>query len=445
MLHVGIGDSDITAPAGSVGRLGLEHNLGKAPHPCRAKALYLSNGARAAPARALLVSCEVVGLTRGVAALVRAELQRRLGLPEELAILTATHTHCSPWLWDLEDREARSEGMELLDGAYLRLLIAGCADAAAQAVRQARPRPLSLGSATVRAVASNRVQFGFRGSVCADARLRAQPEGDIDPVVRALVVGNIDRPDAVIANYACHPSGYGGGKTGFASPDFPHYAEQALSRFYGTAVPLHYWMGCAGDINPGKYVAEGSDGEVRALGERLAEGIIAACRTSETVDGPLVVRHLDLRLPAGGWIDGEAKARDRFRSVCAEVRASGRPLDAGLVHRWRMAIKWLDKSLLARDGFFDARVHMVGLGPARLLFTAGEWFHAFGLELAGLGLPGKVWVTTLADMDLLYMPDRGSRGRPASYGVDPSMRTIRDDGVDTLFRAMAGLVTGGGG
>jgi hypothetical protein len=447
MLSVGVGAADITPPEGIVGRLGLEHTLGPAPHPCMAKALYLESGR----ARVIQVCCEVVGLTRGVATLVRAEIQRALGVPADLTILTATHTHCSPWLWDLQDQEARREGIELLDRAYLGALVRGCVHAAGRAMREARPRRLRLGSAPVRDVASNRVQFGFRGSICADARLRTEPEGDIDPLVRVLLVGEAGRPDAVVANYACHPSGYGGGKTPFASPDFPWHAEQALGRIYGAAVPLHYLMGCAGDINPGKHVAGGSHEEVRRLGERLAEGIVAACRRSESVDGPLVVAHVDRHVPAGGWIDDVAGARARFRAACAEVRdarearGQGQPLDSGLVHRWRMAIKALDKALLVREGGYDARIHLVGFGPARLLFTAGEWFHAFGLELASLGPPGMVWVTTLADIDLLYMPDRGSRGARASYGVEPSMRTIGDQGVDELFEAMADLVRDGSG
>jgi len=104
------------------------------------------------------------------------------------------------------------------------------------------------GVAEVKEVASNRRIQGPDGRIRARAtpppktRVRAEPEGVIDPQVSLLSFFNGETPLAVLSYYACHPQSYY--RTGVPSPDFP-----GIARFIrGQAVPeaLHVHFNGAG-------------------------------------------------------------------------------------------------------------------------------------------------------------------------------------------------------
>ena len=323
---IGVGKADITPPMGIVGRQGLNHTLDLAGHPCLAKALYIEGSAPGSGSSQsnypiLQITCELVGLPGSVIQAIHERLENEMGIHSTRVILTATHSHSSPWVWDVQDREASLYGFELLDRVYLEKIIAGCLEAAKTAKEDAAPRLLRSGAAVVRDVASNRVQFGWRGSICRDNRLRDMPVGDIDPSVRILAICSVDgEPLALIANYACHPSSYGGGRTLFSSPDFPYHAEACLKEHFGREIPLFYWMGCTGDINPGKFVAEGSHAESMALGKRLADGIMAAWQTSSALAADVHINHTTWTCPLETGLSrsnrpARASAQSRERRV----------------------------------------------------------------------------------------------------------------------------------
>ncbi len=127
----------------------------------------------------------------------------------------------------------------------------------------------------------------------------------------------------------------------------------------------------------------------------------------------------------------------------SRARAHAGALSGDLVQRWRKAIKRLDVCSIARDGDLKTRVHLLAVGDLKALFVPGEWFNKLGREVCDRFAPLPVWITTLADFDLLYLPDRRSRSRGDWYGVSPEMRTISDDGIDRLVDAACALVEAG--
>jgi hypothetical protein len=87
-------------------------------------------------------------------------------------------------------------------------------------IREALPRAqpvthLGLGEARVVKVASNRRIFGPDGKVrdvrwtaTTDPKIRAEPEGVIDPMVSLVSFWNGEQPVAVLSYYATHPQSY---------------------------------------------------------------------------------------------------------------------------------------------------------------------------------------------------------------------------------------------
>lgn len=445
-LEIGIGEADITPPAGITGRLGLDHFLER-KHPISARALAV----RAKTGIIAQVTCELVGHTAGTVDRIYSRLENELGLDRDSVILTCIHSHCSPWTWDLQAKEAERVGIAPLDWRWLDKVVDGCVESVRRALGNVQPSILKAGSAEVTDVASNRVEGGsegsIRGSICRDTALRAKPTGAIDPEVRILSVHNLNgEPRALFVNYACHPSGYGGGKTLFVSPDFPYHACKFVSEHFGRAIPMSYWQGCAGDINVGKFNAGGSEEEVQGFGERLAHGVLNALEHGREIGGGAhnaSLRVRDLELPVGDWVEPVDEARTRFDEVSREVKAfleENQPVPCALVGRWRMAIKRLDVCLLSKSDKMDARLYLWKLGDLGLLFVPGEWFVRHGQKLACANPELDVWTTTVTNMDFLYTPDAQAMEHPEWYGVAPSMRTISNQSVHTLVRAAEDMI-----
>ncbi len=141
----------------------------------------------------------------------------------------------------------------------------------------AKPLPhCGWGAAAVKRVASNRRIFGPDGKVravryttCADPKLRAEPEGVIDPELSMLSFWNGDTPLAVLSYYACHPQSYY--RTGIPSPDFPGIARFIRQQSVPEALHVHF-NGAGGNIGAGKY-NDGSRKNRMELALRLADGM----------------------------------------------------------------------------------------------------------------------------------------------------------------------------
>ena len=441
-LEIGIGEADITPPEGITGRLGLNHTL-STKHPIFARTLAL----KTEKDMVIQVTCELVGHTMGVMSRIYSKLENEVGLDRNKVILTCTHTHSSPWVWDLQAKETERVGIKFLDWDWLDKVINGCVKSVRLALENMQPSILKIGSAEVKDVASNRVEAGGRSSICKDDSLRAKPIGHIDPEVRVLSIYDIeDKLSTLFVNYACHPSGYGGSKTKFVSPDFPYHASQFVSAHFGRAIPMSYWQGCAGDINVGKFNAHGSEKEVQEFGKRLADGVLKSLDNSKEIKinaDDIIFTTKDLELPVGDWVESVEEARTKFDSISRQVKnyfEKKEPVPDNLVQQWRMAIKRLDVCLLSNSDKMKVRLYLLKLGNLFLGFVPGEWFVHHGQALAKINPETNIWTTTLTTMDLLYIPDNEAMLRREWYGVNPEMRTISDESVDIMVKTVQDMI-----
>jgi hypothetical protein len=145
-----------------------------------------------------------------------------------------------------------------------------------------------MSQAGVEKVASNRRILGpdgklsgWRGSSCKDAKLRAEPEGIIDPLLKTVSFWNGTAKLAALHYYATHPMSYYG--DGLVTSDFVGLAREARSKEEDV---LHiYFTGCAGNIAAGKY-NDGDNPNRFLLAQRIYTAMVESEKQPE-------------RLPAG--------------------------------------------------------------------------------------------------------------------------------------------------
>ena len=128
-------------------------------------------------------------------------------------------------------------------------------------------------------IASNRrfiaddgaISFG-RMSATGDPRVRAKPEGTIDPWLKTLSFWEEEQPVAALSFYAVHPMSYYG--KGGVSADFVGIARQRRQADDPRVFQI-YATGCAGNVTAGKY-NDGSPENRSLLAERLYVAMRAA-------------------------------------------------------------------------------------------------------------------------------------------------------------------------
>jgi hypothetical protein len=137
---------------------------------------------------------------------------------------------------------------------------------------------VGIGQAQVDRVASNRriVADGkvvaTRFSATKDAKVRAEPEGLIDPWLKTLSFWNGDRPLAALHYYATHPMSYYG--DGRVTSDFCGLAREKRALDEDRVFQV-YFTGAAGNITAGKY-NDGSKENRFVLRDRIYAAMQAA-------------------------------------------------------------------------------------------------------------------------------------------------------------------------
>jgi hypothetical protein len=197
------------------------------------------------------------------------------------------HQHTAPYvnadaqqLLDGQDQPPRFANLQNLEEVADRL-----AEQVRTSIDHLQPVDrLGVGEAQVEQVAANRRVIGpdgairVRWSACADAELRAAPEGLIDPMLKTITLSCGAQPLVRLHYYATHPqSGGGDGRVGI---DFVGDAREQLERDEG--VPQIYFTGCAGDVTVGKY-NDGTPAVRPQLAARLLTAMRAAVASTRTV------------------------------------------------------------------------------------------------------------------------------------------------------------------
>jgi hypothetical protein len=194
--------------------------------------------------RVVIVSTDLIGLSRVISTDVVARVGERFGLDSSQILLNSSHTHCGPLVWQnlpvLLDLDAEDERAVETYGRGLADKLVGLVGAALDDLAPAR---LAVGHGAVGFAVNRRVRTpeGYRIGV--------NPDGPVDHDVPVL---KVTAPDgsvrAVLFGYACHNTTLRGDVYQI-NGDYAGQAQETLERDHPGVTAL-FLMLCGGDQNP---------------------------------------------------------------------------------------------------------------------------------------------------------------------------------------------------
>jgi hypothetical protein len=274
-LKVAVFEADVTPPLGTPLCDALVMPAKEIIDPLSARGIILFTSEKPV----VLVAVDWVGIGNSGHTAFREALAIAAGTTKDRVCVHCLHQHDAPGCDFGADEILAKHGLggKLFDPAFARKAIDRVAKAVEKAARNAHTvTHIGVGKAKVDEVASTRRVMGpdgkvkyVRYSATKDAKIRAEPEGLIDPYVQALVFYNGDAPLCILTYYATHPQSYYG--KGGVSCDFPGLARNRCERDAAWPRQVHF-NGAGGNVTAGKYNDGAPENRV-VLADRLARGM----------------------------------------------------------------------------------------------------------------------------------------------------------------------------
>ena len=362
-------------------------------HDLYAKALALEDPTGR---RMVLVTTDLVGLSRSLADEVALGVKKNSGLPRERLLLTSSHTHTGPvirdsliTMYDLKPEQAKVVKQYSDKLAEQLIALVG------QALEDLSAAKISYGTGQADFAVNRRVASptGFRIGV--------NPEGPVDHSVPVLRIddrrGNLR---AVVMGYACHNTTLTG-EFYQLSGDYAGFAQYALEERYPGAMAL-FVMGCGADANPNpRSTLELAERHGKALAEAVSQVL---GKPLQPVQGGLKTRLEFVKLPL------VVPSREEF-----QTRAQDKD-----IYRQRHARHMLQ--LLEKQGkipaFYSYPIQVCQLGQdLTLVALAGEVVVDYAIRLRKELKAKTLWPIGYANDVFAYIP---------------SVRILKEGGYEAL-------------
>jgi hypothetical protein len=303
----------------------------------------------------------------------REVLAHAAGTEPRRVMVTSLHQHDTP-IADLTAQgllsRAHAAGI-ICDVDFHERAVQGVAQALRKGLDGARRvTHVGMGQAKVEQVASNRRYLGSDGtprfdrmSATRDALIRGQPEGTIDPWLKALSFWDGDRPVLALSCYATHPMSYYGG--GDVSTDFVGLARKRRQDDEPGLFQI-YVSGCSGNVTAGKY-NDGTPGNRPVLAERIYQAMVAAWKSTERFP----IEHVGFRAVPLRLVPRSSPGftvEDLEKRLATDPRPFGQCLAA-------LGLSWRKRT----DAGVPIDVTALDLGRARLLLLPGESYVEYQL------------------------------------------------------------------
>jgi hypothetical protein len=383
-----------------------------------------------------IVLCAVdwIGIANDGQTEFREALAKAAGTSAKRVSVNVLHQHDAPDCDLSSERLLASYGLnrQVFDAAFARDVIARAAVAVRTAVSEAKPvTQLGLGQAEVEKVASNRRILGADGKVkyvrytsCADPKIRAEPAGTIDPMLKMISLWDGDKPIVALTYYATHPQSYY--RTGLANPDFPGIARDQRQK--ATGVPHVHFDGAGGNIGAGKW-NDGAPENRQILADRVADGMArawAATKKTPVTFADFGWETVPVALPVARHID-ESRLLSVLENKSAKVTERAKASNDLVWLRRCKAGETIDVSCLR-------------LGTARVLHLPGELFVEYQLAAQALRPDKFVAMAAYGDLGPGYIGTEiaysqgGYETEPRSSLVDPSVERVLMAAIKRLLR-----------
>ncbi|MCC2669318.1 MAG: Neutral/alkaline non-lysosomal ceramidase [Armatimonadetes bacterium] len=365
-------------------------------HDVWVKALALQDGRGR---RAVLVTSDLVGISKGMYDRVSAAAKKRFRLDRSQLVLTYSHNHCAPVTTDVlpDYYPLEPDDWKQVD-AYSVELERRVLDTIGEALDRLKPARLFTGEGKATFAVNRRNNKEAEvPALLADGKPLLGP---VDHSVPLLVVRDPDdRLQALIFGYACHPTTLSDDQW---CGDYPGYAQLELQRRHPGATAL-FWTGCGGDQNP---LPRRTVALCEQYGRRLADGV------DEALAGKLEPVSPELRT-AHDFVTLNFDRRPTRAELEADAK-SGNPVRA----RWAKRVLPL----------LDAGHRF----PESVEYGVSVW--RLGQDQLWIGLGGEAVV----DYSLRFKRDFGPRTWVAGYAHDmvgyvPSRRVWKEGGYEAEF------------
>lgn len=328
--RIGLARTTITPmkPVPLAGYASRQGSFEKVDQDLHAKALALED---AQGGRALLITCDLLGLHRNVTEAICQRIMQRTGLPREAILINFSHTHTGPIVAlnpPKSERYSTAEAKAI--ATYGQWFADRIVEIALAALEQRKPALLSFGAGQVR-FPVNRREHTANGVI-----LGFNPNGPTDRSVPVLLISSPDgSPLGIVFGAACHNTCLGP-QHNFISGDYAGYAQSLLEKAVG-GVQAMFVQGCGGDSSP---YPTGSLAHARTHGAELVTevGRVLTKENLRTLRGPLRTRldRVDLPLEEAPSLDQiNAMAKDRAawrRQAAAQLLALHRSGDLKTTH-----------------------------------------------------------------------------------------------------------------
>ncbi|HEY6169055.1 MAG TPA: hypothetical protein VI454_13515 [Verrucomicrobiae bacterium] len=388
------------------------------------------------PGQKPIVLCAVdwVGIYNGGYDAWREALAHAAGTDVSRVTAHTLHQHDAPG-FDLSTEELLAHNglaSKECNIEHAKKAVADTAAALREAMKKAqRVTHVGIGAGTVEQFASTRRVPGPDGKVkyvryssCKDPKVRAEPEGLIDPQVRLVSFWDGEKPVAVLSYYATHPQSYYG--AGGVSCDTVGIARAMREKALPGVAHIHF-DGAGGNVTAGKY-NDGSPENRQLLAGRLATGMEQAWKA--TKKSPLKPSEIEWRvkpvaLPLRDTLIDVSEKEKLLADSKADVR---KRIRASREIVWSRRMKSGQK----------IECSSLRLGPAMLIHMPGELFVEYQLAAQKMRPDVQVCMAAYADGGPGYIGTEiaySQGGYETSYvsHVAPSVERVLTDAMRELL------------
>ncbi len=307
MLKVGFGRIDITPPLGSYLQGYQDPRYAKGVlDPLEANALAFDDGKK----RAVIIACDLVGISQEVMETLRPTVAEIAGLPREAAFVCCTHIHTGPGLSKYRHGFNNEE--------YVEWLMKRLGDAAVLALNDLAEAKMSYTRGRVEDIAFIRRFRMKNGDVQTNPGWQC-PEidhalGTPDEESQLLIIKRDGKPEIGVVNFQVHPDVIGGE---YISADYPGFVRRTYERNIPNSRCM-YINGAWGDTNHIDVRLSGEEPYARGytrskhMGEKIAFSVLSNYELAKKLpDGDVnfAEKRVDIKYRKAGSAEELEKAK----------------------------------------------------------------------------------------------------------------------------------------
>jgi len=407
-LRAGFARLDITPPLGTP-MAGYYHERGAdgVLDPLHCRALVLDSEGN----RIVLVSLDLISVTRWITDTTRDQLLRHLGIPAHQVMVSATHAHTGPELALRGKRQDVLAGNSPATLAYTESLPALMVQCVSNALQKLEPAEIRWASETCPDLAFNRRYFMRDGSVGWNpGKLNPDimlPAGPADPHVGILFItpAGSSHPAQSLGsylNFAMHTDTCGG--TRF-SADWPGALGRVLATYHGSQHETLVTLAPCGNVNHLDFAWDWPNSgtqEQNRIATLLGASVVRSYKHLEPARGTKVRARSQIVQLAVRPVTAEAVKE--AETILRETRDDRGANFMKLVHAYRV----LDCA--AQEGQpYEMEVQVLALGSdVAWVALPGEAFVELGLAIKKRSPFPLTLVATLSNDNIGYIPDQRS-------------------------------------